>query len=59
MKTIKDPLFITIVFTGIAIGAGAVASGGRYPVVSFGLLAAWVVVAVVAGVILARRRRHD
>ncbi|MGO4588703.1 hypothetical protein [Paenarthrobacter sp. 2TAF44] len=58
MKTVKDPLFITIVSTGITVGAGAVVSGGKYPVVSFGLLAAWLVVAVVAGVILARRRRH-
>lgn len=58
MKTVKDPLFITIVFAGIVFGAGAVVSGRKYPAVSPGLLAAWVVAAVGAGVILARRRRH-
>ncbi|VXB24251.1 hypothetical protein ARTHRO9V_130181 [Arthrobacter sp. 9V] len=58
MKITKDPLFITIIFTGIAIGAGAMLAGDKYPAASLGILAAWVVAAAIAAVILTKRRRH-
>lgn len=58
MKIIKDPLLITIAFTGIAIGAGALSTGSKYPVLSLQFLGAWAVAAVLAAVILAKRLRH-
>lgn len=57
-STLKDPPFITIVCAAIAIGAGAIVSGSKYPVLSLGFLATWVVAAVIASVILAKKRRH-
>lgn len=58
MKTLKDPLFISIICTGIAVGAGAFVAGAKFPVLSAVFLGVWAVLAVLTAVVLTRRRRN-
>lgn len=57
MKTIKDPLFISIICTGIAVGAGAFLAGSRFPVLSAAFLGAWAILAAITAVVLTKRHR--
>lgn len=59
MRVIKDPVFVTLVLSGMAVGAGAYIAGDKYPAVSIGFLAAWVVVAGLAAYVLTKKYRHD
>lgn len=57
MRVIKDPVFVSIVLSGMAVGAGAFLTGAKYPGIILGFLAAWVVVAGLAAYVLARKYR--